>query len=403
MKKLLYLMLLAAISLPALYAQSNASAVINTKAQEAVAVNHYSPAFYFPVSLFSDSNALYKALSLLAGQVLVVYDNYGQKPDTHSNRAGFYDTASFFYMVKQDYPKAIALIDSARKWNEWDPDNKAAGIPYESYARTQKEVQTDNTAFSQAYLKALKDLYNRLSSREKTYANYFLDTIQLNWASHKFYKTIANLKKKNTDSLNLQEAKTLLYQYNSYIVYSTVSPLARPFLKGTPFQVRYPAIKNQWAGVVPVMNIDNLPVPNGKYKLMIELSSGIKDKNDSDNINNVNGMLYGAGRQLNLHLAAGIPRKNIDMVLVVHGFILNSLLNNEAYQKKYHTDNPNIPIVEELQKAGVKFVACGQSMFYMNIKKEELIPGIKVALSAQTALSTYQLKHYVYYNWAERN
>jgi intracellular sulfur oxidation DsrE/DsrF family protein len=43
---------------------------------------------------------------------------------------------------------------------------------------------------------------------------------------------------------------------------------------------------------------------------------------------------------------------------------------------------------------GVKVVVCGQSLVKREIPKEMLIPGIEVAASALTTITTYQLKGY---------
>jgi len=94
---------------------------------------------------------------------------------------------------------------------------------------------------------------------------------------------------------------------------------------------------------------------------------------------------------------AGVRMQDLDVVMIIHGPAMRSFYNNETYRKKYNTDNPNISLIRQLQSAGVKIVACGQSMFFMNVKKEEFLPGVQVALSAQTALSTYRLRNYVHY------
>ena len=56
--------------------------------------------------------------------------------------------------------------------------------------------------------------------------------------------------------------------------------------------------------------------------------------------------------------------------------------------------NPHTPLIEELVNYGVKVVVCGQSLVKRKISKEMLIPGIEVATSALTTLTTYQLQGY---------
>jgi intracellular sulfur oxidation DsrE/DsrF family protein len=81
--------------------------------------------------------------------------------------------------------------------------------------------------------------------------------------------------------------------------------------------------------------------------------------------------------------------------VVVHGPAIFSLYNNQNYHKKYGTDNPNIAMMDELIKNGVRFIACGQAMNFLDVKKEEIDPRVRIALTAQTVLSAYQLKGYV--------
>jgi intracellular sulfur oxidation DsrE/DsrF family protein len=71
------------------------------------------------------------------------------------------------------------------------------------------------------------------------------------------------------------------------------------------------------------------------------------------------------------------------------------LLKDEKYMEKYKAKNPNIALIEELQKSGVRFISCGQSMARIGIKKEDMIPDVKVSLAARTAMSYYQTIGYV--------
>jgi len=43
--------------------------------------------------------------------------------------------------------------------------------------------------------------------------------------------------------------------------------------------------------------------------------------------------------------------------------------------------------------AGAKFTACGQAMKFL--EKETFLPGIKLAYSAKTVISTYSLKGFI--------
>lgn len=158
----------------------------------------------------------------------------------------------------------------------------------------------------------------------------------------------------------------------------------------------YPLIKSsKWSGVIPVPDINEKPDINQQYKLLMEVTTGIKDSIEAKDIN---AALAEVGRLINIHIAAGIPKKNLDVIVVAHGGILKSFYNNAVYKEKYHVDNPNIKLFDELQAVGVKFIACGQAMYFFKVNKEEMLPWMRVALSAQTVMTNYQLKGYLLKN-----
>jgi intracellular sulfur oxidation DsrE/DsrF family protein len=150
-----------------------------------------------------------------------------------------------------------------------------------------------------------------------------------------------------------------------------------------------------WTGVIPVKGItDNIDV-NLPYKLLFSVTVG---PSDSSSAKTENSGFTEIGRIMNLHVASGVPAKNLEVVVLVHGPSLFSLLTNSNYKKRYKIDNLNLPLIEELQSKGVKFIACGQALNVLNLSMDDLIPNIGLALSAQTMLSYYQLKGYILYN-----
>jgi intracellular sulfur oxidation DsrE/DsrF family protein len=145
------------------------------------------------------------------------------------------------------------------------------------------------------------------------------------------------------------------------------------------------------SGVAPVVNPDEVPDQKMQYKLLFELTAN----NPDSSIKEINYGLVEVARILNLHVASGIPIKNIIPVVVVHAGALHALKNNEYFNKKYKSDNPNIKLIGELEKLGTKFIACGQAMTFLEIQKEAFLPVVKVSLTAKTVLTNYQLKGFV--------
>lgn len=161
----------------------------------------------------------------------------------------------------------------------------------------------------------------------------------------------------------------------------------------------YPILKaGDFSGVIPVKNVTEVPDPSINYKLLFELVINNKENEAKE----INHGLTEICRILNLHAASGIPVKNITPVIIVHGKALFAFYTNEIYQKKYKTDNPNIAVIEELIKiTGAKFIACGQAMSFHEVLSEQIIPQMKISLTAQTVLSHYQLKGYKLYEITE--
>lgn len=148
-----------------------------------------------------------------------------------------------------------------------------------------------------------------------------------------------------------------------------------------------------FSGVLPVAGIDEIPDPKREYKLLFEFTMNPKDSTHSK----TNPGLVEIARIINLHVASGISMAKIHPIIVVHGLSLMSIRRNEIFQKNFKKDNPNSKLIDDLMKNGVKVIACGQAMNFLNVKKEELYAGVKVSLTAQTVLSDYIGQGYVLY------
>jgi intracellular sulfur oxidation DsrE/DsrF family protein len=161
---------------------------------------------------------------------------------------------------------------------------------------------------------------------------------------------------------------------------------------------QYPLIKGgKWSGVIPVDNPTEIPDPNRDYKLLFEFV----EKNPDSLAKDINNGLEEVVRLLNLHVASGIPAKKLFPVIVIHGKGIEAVTTNEWYKKKHSIENPNLKVVQDLKDIGAKFIVCGQAMAFLEFKKEDLLPDIKISLTAQTVLSNYQLQGYVLYSIRE--
>jgi len=158
---------------------------------------------------------------------------------------------------------------------------------------------------------------------------------------------------------------------------------------------QYPLIKgSKQSGIIPVSNPTEIPDPKREYKLLFKLTA----KNPDSLSGEINHSIDEVVRILNLHVASGIPAGNLFPVIVIAGGGMEALMNNEAYRKKHSVDNPNLKVISELEKAGTKLIVCGQAMAFSDFKKEDLLPEVKISLTAKTVLSNYQLQGYVLYS-----
>ena len=156
----------------------------------------------------------------------------------------------------------------------------------------------------------------------------------------------------------------------------------------------FPVIKGgEFSGVIPVKDPTEIPDPNIEYKLLFELT----DNNPDSLAKDINSGLTEVARKINLHVASGVPLKKIIPVLVVHAGALFAFTSNAFYKEKYKVDNPNLKLISDLKNLGARFIACGQAIAFLDIKKESMLPDVKISVTAQTALSYYQLKGFVKY------
>lgn len=148
-----------------------------------------------------------------------------------------------------------------------------------------------------------------------------------------------------------------------------------------------PIIKN-YGGIYDLPDAEEKIDPALEYKIIVDVAR------ESEKPEDVNWALNNVARLLNLHAMAGVPKEKLHVVLAIHGGAAFTVRNNEEYKKVYGVDNPNLGLYKELIDAGVKMVVCGQSLIARKIDPDKMVPGIKVASSMLTTVTTYQLKGY---------
>ncbi|ASK87049.1 DsrE family protein [Sphingorhabdus sp. SMR4y] len=113
---------------------------------------------------------------------------------------------------------------------------------------------------------------------------------------------------------------------------------------------------------------------------------------DTDKINRT---IESAARFINMHVAAGVPKENIRLAIVVHGGASVDLTRQEFFAaKKDGKTNASAAAIARLQQHGVQFYLCGQSAAAHGISNADLLPGVKMSLSAMTAHALLQQQGY---------
>ncbi len=109
----------------------------------------------------------------------------------------------------------------------------------------------------------------------------------------------------------------------------------------------------------------------------------------------LNKGLERVARLINLYGAAGLKADDVRIVVVVHGDATRSILGAEAYHGRFEVEsNPNLPLLAELNKAGVEVFVCGQALGNKGFSDDEVSDGVTIAVSALTLLLNRQADGY---------
>ena len=158
-------------------------------------------------------------------------------------------------------------------------------------------------------------------------------------------------------------------------------------LSQTSEKINGPVIKDYGSTYI-VDNPDIVTETDSEMKVIFDIDKSSEDKNE------VNKYIEVAARFLNMHTNLGMKPEQLKAAMTIHAGAIKDILNNDVYREKYGVDNPNLKLINELVEAGVDVIVCGQSAAKNEMSREDMIPGVKIALSATTALIQYQNKGY---------
>ena len=159
------------------------------------------------------------------------------------------------------------------------------------------------------------------------------------------------------------------------------------------FQEAGPVIAS--TGMSVVVDAPTFVVPDGHvFKVVYVIDAGGGDTLHA------NAQLTTMARFYNLHARHGIPKERIRAAAVVHGSGWTALLSDSAFAARFGArTNPSRRMVQELMAQGAQLVLCGQTAGIRGVRRDELLPGVRVAISAMTALNVFQADGYRYNPW----
>ncbi|MGN6619543.1 MAG: DsrE family protein [Sphingomonas sp.] len=131
------------------------------------------------------------------------------------------------------------------------------------------------------------------------------------------------------------------------------------------------------------------PRPDQTYKIVFSLTQASKSPDA------VNPGLDHVARTVNLYAAAGVPLDHLKFVAIAYGAATPLALDNAQYRAAYKVDNPNLPLIAELKRAGVDVAVCGQAVAEHGFQYEWIDKGVTLALSALTTITDLEHDGYV--------
>ena len=143
----------------------------------------------------------------------------------------------------------------------------------------------------------------------------------------------------------------------------------------------------------------DIPAPQFSTDLTKEFRVMFDVMNSPQDPSQRNSWMETAARFLNMHARAGVPVENLHVAMVVHNKASKDLLQNSEYEVRFGVPNPNADMLQDLMKAGVDVIFCGQSSLSRNVPADLTLEGVQLSLSAMTAILQLEDKGYTLINF----
>ncbi|HET7321530.1 MAG TPA: DsrE family protein [Longimicrobiaceae bacterium] len=152
-------------------------------------------------------------------------------------------------------------------------------------------------------------------------------------------------------------------------------------------QPQFPVIQGH-GGAIAIPDAAVQPRKDLEYKVVFDVTGGAPKPDEA------NPGLEHIARFLNVYALAGIPPQKLKLVAVLSGPATPAVLDDAHYRARFDVANPNLDLIDQLTKAGVKLYVCGQALAGMHLDPAWVDPDVTRALSALTVVPTYQMEGY---------
>lgn len=168
---------------------------------------------------------------------------------------------------------------------------------------------------------------------------------------------------------------------------SAASPAAAP-APSQPMWI-YPVIKG-FGGVHPRPHLSPRPDPSVNYRIFVDVVSDERDPAGRYEA------LQRLARLVNLMAYAKVPADHVHIVALLDGATGWAAMSEAFSRKQFHADNPNLPLLHALRRAGVDLLVCGQALAEHDLPDSAVTPDVTITLSALTDAVVYGRRGYIY-------
>ncbi|HTW37629.1 MAG TPA: DsrE family protein [Steroidobacteraceae bacterium] len=133
-----------------------------------------------------------------------------------------------------------------------------------------------------------------------------------------------------------------------------------------------------------------MPDPSLIYKVVFDVGRG------SASLDQPDPALVRIARYYNTLAADGVAPEHLRIVVVIHGQATDDILDSAEFRSRHQGhDNPNVALIKDMARAGIRLTVCGQAVLSSNIEPRTILPQIEVTLWALTTFTNLELRGYV--------